>query len=94
MFIDSTEIKKLTTLLLESGVHFEFYKKAFAMGNHYEVCMPSISAWRRKEGMSVSINCITEGHTKGLLEFWDGNSEPIGHLTAEAAMEIIRKKVT
>ena len=93
MFIDRTEITKLTAKLQEAGLPFETCEKAYQMGDHYEVCLPSVSAWRRKEGASVDINCLTEGHTKGLLEFWDGKSDPVGHLTADAALNLIKERM-
>ena len=93
MVIDGTEIKRLDKLLISSRIAHDLLEKKYAMGMHYEICIPSAQAWGKHEGISVAINCLTAGHGRGLIELWDGKDDPIGNLTADKAMEIIRKKV-
>ena len=93
MVINPTELKKLSDLLKADGIAHEYRKVEYAMGDHNHICIPTISDWDNRNGFSVAINCLTMGHDRGLLEFWDGRTDPIGYLTAEEALEIIRKKV-
>ena len=95
MVISDVEIKKLSGLLTKEGIAHETFSKSLAMGDYHELIIPSKEAWAKKKGISVSINSLTFGHADGLLELWDGKktSEPVGYLTAEKALDLIRKKV-
>lgn len=93
MVIDATEIKKLDSLLKEENIRHELVEKSYAMGDHFELCIPSVNAWQRHTGMSVSINSITYGHAHGLVEFWDGKGDPVGYLNAEEALKLIKERM-
>ena len=100
MFIDQTEIKKLDDLLKKEGIPHEFVHKSFAMGDHYQICIPSVRAWaesvcfdNQPACISVSINSLTAGHVNGMIELWERMDDPVGNLTAEAAMKLIKERM-
>ena len=88
--MESKEFLALGTMCEKAHIAKETLKRRFAMGVDYQMCFPSISAWKERKGFNVSINPLTQGHKQGLLEFWDGVNEPIGHLTAQKAFELIQ----
>jgi len=88
------EIRKLAQLLHEAGIPFELLTYD-ALG----VCLkiPSCEAWYedRAEGRSISViqNVCSYGGREGLLEVWTrGDSDVKGWLTADQALQLIRKE--
>lgn len=91
MHIDATEYYKLTTLLRNADIPYQTVLHTYAMGNDYQICIPSVSFWQQRKGINIAINALTYGHEKGLLELWDGKGNPNGYLTAEEAFEKIKE---
>lgn len=95
MVIDSAEIMKLDDLLKKEGIPHDCIQKSFAMGDHYEICIPSAEAWANKtaNAISIAINSLTYGHAVGQIELWAHGDEPVGYLTAETAMKLIKERM-
>lgn len=93
-----TETERLREMLDEAGIPWVDATDDFMVPSGVQVIerTQSVGWMKPKEpGWSVICGLGTYGGAEGLLELWFGkeSDEPMGWLTAEAAIRMIRKEV-
>lgn len=86
MIADEKFLEFYTTLRKHDTRQNSFYHMNGIKRNQIEINHP--------EGkLSIICHFGSFGYDEGLLEMWDYEGEPIGHLKAEKALEIIKEKL-
>lgn len=86
MIEDEEFLENYITLRKHDTRHNSFYHMNGIKRNQIEINYP-------KGKLSIICHFGSFGYDEGLLEMWDFEGEPIGHLKAEIALEIIKEKL-
>ncbi len=92
--IDISELRRLETMLTEAGIKYEWYDVDYLGGA--EIKIPSLEAFRNKQGVSVIQFNGSWGGAAGKLECWCNTrkkreKEPIGWLSAEEVFKKVKE---